>query len=49
LKGDIDKLAKRVKMLADKIDNVASKKSHQDLDAKVEGIISANSLKRKPG
>ena len=49
LKGDITKIEKLVKSLADKVDNLATKKSHQDLDAKVESIISANSLKRKSG
>jgi hypothetical protein len=49
LKADITKLEKQIKTLSDKLDNLATKKSHQDLDAKVEGVINANSLKRKSG
>jgi multidrug resistance efflux pump len=44
LKGQVEKLEKQVKTLTDKLDALATKKSYHDLDAKVEGVISANSL-----
>jgi hypothetical protein len=49
LKGQIDKLEKQVKALIDKLDLLATKKSFHDIDTKLEGIINANSLKRKSG
>jgi hypothetical protein len=48
-KSNIDKLEKQVKALADKADNLATKKSYHDLDAKLEAVISANNLKKKAG
>ena len=49
LKGQIDKLEKQVKSLTDKLDLLATKKSFHDIDTKLEGVINANSLKRKSG
>ncbi len=49
VKGQVDKLEKQVKSLTDKLDSLATKKSFHDVDTKLEGIINANSLKRKSG
>ena len=49
LKGQVDKLAKQVKLLTNKLDSLATKKSFHDVDTKLEGIINANSLKRESG
>ena len=49
LKGQVDKLAKQVKLLTNKLDSLANKKSFHDVDTKLEGIINANSLKRESG
>ena len=49
LKGQVDKLAKQVKLLTNKLDSLATKKSFHDVYTKLEGIINANSLKRESG
>jgi hypothetical protein len=47
IKSNVNKLEKQVKALADKADNLATKKSYHDLDAKLDAVISANNLKKR--
>jgi hypothetical protein len=49
LKTNIDKLKKQVKLLSEKTNSLANKKSYHDLDVKLKLVISANNLKKKTG
>jgi hypothetical protein len=49
LKSNVDKLEKQLKLISKKVEALATKKSYHDLDAKLEGVIRANNLKKKAG
>ncbi len=47
LKSNVNKLEKQLKLISKKVEALATKKSYHDLDAKLEGVIHANNLKKK--
>jgi hypothetical protein len=49
LKSNINKLEKQLKLISEKVEALATKKLYHDLDAKLEGVIHTNNLKKKAG
>ncbi len=49
LRSNVDKLEKQLKLISKKVEALATKNLYHDLDAKLEGVIHANNLKKKAG
>ncbi len=49
LKSNVNKLEKQLKLISKKVEALATKKLYHDLDAKLEGAIHTNNLKKKAG
>ncbi len=49
LKSNINKLEKQLKLISKRMEALATKKPYHDLDAKLEGVIHTNNLKKKAG